>query len=141
MRVGSTDFLHDAGAPAQQSRPDGALTSENPLEARRYLGRGHRASVVEPRAVPYRKCPCKAVARPRPASGEGGIHVGSAFAIGNKGVEYLPSDQRTGTVDRGGGIERGRDAGDADAEFLASLRGRGGREYDEKREKEHETRQ
>ena len=44
-----------------------------------------------------------------------------------------------GTVDRGGGVECGRDAGDADAELLASLPGRRRQECDEKRQKEHET--
>jgi hypothetical protein len=53
----------------------------------------------------------------------------------------LPSDQRAGTLEVEGGIERGGDASDADAELLACLRGGVEGDYDEKRQKKHQTRQ
>ena len=111
------------GRPRSNVGQTAPLARLDPLEARRHLGGGHRAAVVEAHAVTQGERPGQTIARHRPASREGRIHVRRAFAIGNQGVEDLPSDQRAGTVEVGGRIERGRDAGDADAQLLACLRG------------------
>jgi hypothetical protein len=91
------------------------------LEARCRFGTGERRAVVEAHPVAQGERPDEPIARHGPPRGKTGLDIGRTFTVRHESVEDLAGDQRRGALERGRGIERGRHAGHADAQFLPWL--------------------
>ena len=146
------ELLHDAGSPPEQRRPGPAralgLGLQLALEACGDLCRGERRPVVEFDTFAQGERPHESIPGRGPADGQRRIDLGAPLAPDHQRVEDLAGDERDGSLERGAGIEDGRNARRADAHFTAdsgvrrdALRRRGhGRAYDQERHHDDQER-